>query len=332
MLRPFLRLAALVATAFATTSIAAPVPGGSILVSQSGNGSGTPPSTGAQASVRVFQTNGKEQFTIQIPTGSLQIQGTQGGRLALSPDGKFVGLAGYLPPFSGSGDLNTRNDSDAPRGYVSINAKNGGVSAPTKVRNQDQESADTVVTDDDRAWLAGGDDLVYWKGKTDVVFNQGTFLNTILPKGIRAFDGDLYLAGLRPNFFGFVANFNGFPHGDSDHPRVLFDVTNPEDFAVTDNGNTIYVARSEGVVDVYQKDKKWSVKYRLTAGNTALHGVALDLSGENPVVYAIDSNRLWKVVDKGVNANFKRIAGVKAGHAFLGIVVTPGGGAPQVKV
>jgi hypothetical protein len=325
------RLTAFAVVAIASSSFAATtIPDGSILVSQSGGASAT---NGAPASIRVFQTNGKEQFTISIPTGKLKLQGTRGGRLALSPDGKFASIAGYIPPFSGTGNLSTRNDSDAPRGYVTIGAKNGAVSKPVKVGDQSQEAADTVITDSDRAWLAGGDNLVYWDdGQTDVVFDNGTFVSTILPNSLRYFGGDLYMTGLRPGFFGFVSAFNGFPHGDSDLPTVIFDVTNPEDLAVTDDGDTIYVARSEGVVDIYHRDGNWSITHRLTAASVALHGVVVDSSGNDPIVYAIDSKRLWKVTDKGVNAKFKLIASAEAGQAFLGIALTPGGGAPQVKL
>jgi hypothetical protein len=320
------------AVALVPSALAAPVtiPGGSILVSQAGGISTT---NGAPASVRVFQTNGKEQFTLAIPTGKLKFQGARGGRIALSPDGQFVAIAGYIPPFSGSGDLNTRSESDAPRGFVTINLKNGAISQPVKVGEQDQESADAVVTDSGRAWLGGGDDLVYWdNGKTDVVFDEGSFVPTIFPNSLRYFGGDLFMTGLRTGYFGFVAAFDGLPHGDSDFPTVIFDVLNPEDLAVADGGKTIYVARSQGVVDVYEYNKSWRITRQFTSTDSALHGVTVDVSGKDPIVYAISSNSLWKVTDKGKNAKFQRVASAKSGYAFTGIVLTPGGGAPQVKL
>jgi hypothetical protein len=317
----------LAALALASAAVAAPIPGGSLFVSQAAGTS----TTGVQASVAVFQTDGRLQRTIEIPKGRIQLQGLRGGRLALSPDGKLAGLAGYIPPFSGTGNLNTRTHSEAPRGFVTINLKGGGVSPATKVGEVD--AADAVVPDDGRAWIGGGNTLVYWDGQSDVVFDETTFGGLVQPNTLRVFDGDLYMTGLRPGFpFGFVARFNGFPHGDSDAPEVRFDVTNPQDLAVTDGGNTVYVARAEGYVDVYVKNGGgWKITHRLTATSAGLRGLAVDFSDDDPIVYAIDAKTLWKVVDKGANARFRRIGGATSGKSLVGIVLAPGGGAPEVR-
>jgi len=98
---------------------------GDLAVLRVGDGSTTLGNTAGPISLLDLTTAGLVQSTVNVPSGSggLQISGnaTSEGQLVLNADGQSFTVAGYVPPFGGSGSLSGRTSVQAPRGYVTVN-------------------------------------------------------------------------------------------------------------------------------------------------------------------------------------------------------------------
>jgi len=107
---------------------------GDLMVVRVGDGTTTLANTAGPISVLEVSQAGSLVQTIPVPSvsGGLQVSGTatSEGQLLLNAGGQSLTLAGYVPPFTGSGSLSGRTSTQAPRGYVTVDS-HGTVSSTT---------------------------------------------------------------------------------------------------------------------------------------------------------------------------------------------------------
>jgi hypothetical protein len=315
---------AVVLAASLASGVAGSFKAGSVLVSRIGDSSTAPSNNGSKAAILEFDADGNVLQTVSISSGDggLVLQADSGGRIALSRDRKDLAIAGYIPPFSGSGPLGGRSELEAKRGYARIST-GGSVSDIQSVPGLGGRSADSVVTSDNKAWITGADYLAYWNdSETKFIFRDNGF-DTIYPRNVRTFNGRLCVIANRFLGAGFLGTYNGFPTNADASINVLFDVTNPQDFSVSPDGDTIYVATASGAVDVHKRDGGgWSRKYSLT-GVSQILAVAVDFGGSRPVVYAVSPTKVYRALDMGKGDAMKEIAKSEGQAQFRGIDVIP---------
>jgi hypothetical protein len=81
---------------------------------------------------------------------------TSEGQLVLNADDQSFTVAGYVPPFGGSGSLSGRTAANAPRGYVTVNY-NGTVSAVTTLTGTySGQNIRSGFVSGSGAWFTGG--------------------------------------------------------------------------------------------------------------------------------------------------------------------------------
>ncbi|NBV87035.1 MAG: hypothetical protein EBS01_12415, partial [Verrucomicrobia bacterium] len=111
--------------------------------------------------------------------------------------------------------------------------------------------------------------------------------------------------------------------------------TSPYGFAISPDGNTAYVAddstvnaNSGGGIQKWTKSgSTWTRQYTF---GTQARGLAVDFSGENPVIYATtgattdtSNNRIIKIVDTGASATSTDVAVAGANYVFRGLDFAP---------
>lgn len=164
----------------ASGALAAPFVPGNLVVSRVGDGTNPLVNTGGPISLLEFTTGGSLVQTINIPsgTGGLQWSGTatSEGAVTLSQNKTKLTIAGYIPPFSGSGSLATRSDSEAPRGYVTVDF-NGVVGTPVAIGAYGGNNIRAAVSSNTGVYFAGANSGTIYRDTTNTTI-QNTVTNT----------------------------------------------------------------------------------------------------------------------------------------------------------
>lgn len=301
-----LTLSVIAVTALAAQAQFAPT---NLVVVRVGDGVNTLVNTTGPISLLEITRSGTLVQTISISTNSLQLSGTatSEGQISLSPDGSILTIAGYVPPFAGTGSLPSRTAANAPRGYVTVDAS-AAVSASTIISNA--YSTDNVrggTTDGTSFWFTGspgsGSGIMAYSGG---VTNQIADINS---RTIKIFNNNLYYstgAGTQG-----IYQISGTPTSSNAAPiSILTGVagqgTSPYDFAFSPDGNTLYVADSAiGVQKFTFSGSAWSLAYNLTnsltSGDRAL-GLDVLFGATNQVTWTSATN-IWSVFDEGFATN-----------------------------
>jgi hypothetical protein len=269
---------------------------------------------------------------ITVPSGSggLQISGsaTSEGQLVLNADHTALTLAGYVPPFGGSGSLSGRTAANAPRGYVTIDA-NRTVSSTTTLPNA------PYSTQNIRSGFASGSSLWFTGGNgagSGVEYYNGTSssrIENINTRVLGYYGGNLYYS--TGSGTQGIYKYSGLPTATATSTAFLTGVTgqgsNPCDFALSSDGNTMYVADSDlGVQKFTFNGSIWSLSYNFTDTDTSASkafGLAVDFSGSNPVIYWSSPNDIWSATDLGSGAAGASILLAGSNYAFRGLDFTP---------
>jgi len=269
---------------------------------------------------------------VNIPSGNsgLQISGTatSEGQLSLNADGTALILAGYVPPFTGSGSLSSRTAAQAPRGYVTIDY-NRNVSSTTALPNSPYSGQNirSGFASGSSFWFAGsgtasGNGLVYYNG------TSSSTIQGINSRVLGYYGGNLYYS--TGSGTQGIYKYSGLPTSATSASPFLTGVasqgTSPYDFVLSPDGNTLYVADDAiGVQKFSLTAGNWTFDYNFTDGLTAneAYGLAVDFSGANPVIYWTSPSDIWKATDAGSGTIGASILSAGANYAFRGLDFTP---------
>jgi PEP-CTERM motif len=304
-----------------------------LVVVRVGDGSTTLASSGGPLSLLEVSQAGTVVNTIGIPSGSggLQISGTatSEGQLVLSADGQSLTLAGYVPPFTGSGSLSGRTSAQAPRGYVTVSS-GGTVSAATTLPGAySGQNIRSAFTAGSSSWFTGsgtatGNGLNYYDGSTL------TQIQGVNSRVLGYFNGNLYYS-TGSGTAGIYA-YSGLPTAATTSSPLLTGVTgqgaSPYDFFFSPDGASLYVADDGiGVQKFTLSGSTWSLAYNFTdpagvTGNLA-YGLAVDFSGADPLVYWTTPTDIYAATDAGAAAVGTSILSAGANYAFRGLELVP---------
>jgi hypothetical protein len=304
---------------------------GDLAVLRVGDGSTTLGNSAGPISLLDLTTAGLVQSTINLPSGSggLQISGsaTSEGQLVRNADGQSFTVAGYVPPYTGSGSLSGITSAQAPRGYVTVNY-NGTVSAVTTLTGTyNQNNIRAGYVSGSTAWFAGGNGsgsgVEYYNGTSSLRIEN---VNTRI---LGVYGGILYYSTASGT--QGIYKYSGLPTAATTATAVLTGVAsqgiNPNDFALSPDGNTLYVADNALGVQKFTFDGSiWTFDYNFTdsaATGDKAYGLAVDFSGTDPVLYWTSPTDIWKATDAGAGAAGTSILSAGANYAFRGLEVVP---------
>ena len=267
---------------------------------------------------------------IGIPsgTGGLQISGTatSEGQLLLNADHTALTLAGYVPPFTGSGSLSGRTSAQAPRGYVTIDYNRNVSSTTTLTGDYSGQNIRSGFASGSSLWFTGsgtgsGSGLVYYNGSSSTI--QG-----INSRVLGYFGGNLYYS--TGSGTQGIYKYTGLPTSATTSTAFITGVTgqgtSPYDFALSPDGNTLYVADDAiGVQKFSLISGNWTFDYNFTDGLSAneAYGLAVDFSAANPVIYWTSPTNIWSATDLGSGAAGTSILHADANDAFRGLDFAP---------
>jgi hypothetical protein len=305
---------------------------GDLAVLRVGDGSTTLASSAGPISLLDLTTVGSVQSTVNIPSGSggLQISGsaTSEGQLVLNADDQSFTVAGYVPPFGGSGSLSGRTAANAPRGYATVNY-NGTVSAVTTLTGTySGQNIRSGFVSGSSLWFTGsgtgsGSGLVYYNG------TSSSTIQGVNSRVLGYYGGSLYYS--TSSGTQGIYKYSGLPISAMTATAVLTGVagqgTSPYDFALAPDGNTLYVADNALGVQKFTFDGSiWTFDYNFTDSvSTAdkAYGLAVDFSGTDPILYWTSPTDIWKATDAGAGTAGTSILSAGANYAFRGLEVVP---------
>jgi len=307
---------------------------GDLLVVRVGDGVTTLANSAGPISILEVNSLGTlVQPAISVPSGNggLQISGTatSEGQFARNADGSSWTLAGYVPPFSGSGSLSGRTAANAPRGYLTVSSA-GTVSSVTTL-----PGTTTYSTQNIRSGLASGSSLWFAGSGTSsgsgVTTYDGSSVTTIQGVNSRVlnlYNGDLYYS--TGSGTSGIYKYSGTPTAPTTSTAFLTGVTgqgtSPYDFVFSPDGNSLYVADDAiGVQKFTFNGTAWSLAYAFTdsASTSKAYGLAVDFSGPSPVLFWTSPTDLWSATDSGAGSAGTSILSAGANYAFRGLDVVP---------
>jgi hypothetical protein len=266
--------------------------------------------------------------TIPGGNGGLQISGvaTSEGQLVLNADHAALTLAGYVPPFGGSGSLSGRSAANAPRGYVTIDYNRTVSAVTTLTGTYSGQNIRSGFVSASGAWFTGGNGsgsgVEYYNGTTS------SRIENVNTRVLGYYGGNLYYS--TGSGTTGIYKYSGLPASATAATAFLTGVagqgTSPYDFALSPDGNILYVADDAiGVQKFSLISGSWTFDYNFTDGLSAnaAYGLAVDFSGANPVIYWTSTNNIWMATDAGSGTTGTSILASGANYAFRGLEFAP---------
>ena len=298
-----------------------------------GDGTTTLANTAGPLSLLEVSQAGFLVQTIGVSSGSggLQISGTatSEGQLVMNAGGQSFTLAGYVPPFTGSGSLSGRTAAQAPRGYVTVDSHGTVSSATTLSGAYSGQNIRSGFASGSTAWFTGSGTAA----GSGLTYSDGSSVSTIQGVNSRVlgyYNGNLFYS--TGSGTQGIYKYAGLPTTATTSSAFLTGVTgqgsSPYDFFFSPDGNTLYVADDAiGVQKFTKSGSTWTLAYNFTdpatvTGNKA-YGLAVDFSAANPVVYWTTPNDLYAATDAGAAAEGVSILSAGANYAFRGLEVIP---------
>jgi hypothetical protein len=98
----------------------------------------------------------------------------------------------------------------------------------------------------------------------------------------------------------------------------------PYDFVFNDLNTIAYIADAVvGVQKFTWSGSAWVHAYNITTAATGLTGLAVDFTGGNPVIYALNPTNLYSFTDTGSAGAMTSIATAGSNYAFRGLDFAP---------
>lgn len=291
-----------------------------IVVLRAGDGSGALAATGNSLFLDQFTTNGTYLNSISIPdTGASALLGVNGvtdNYMTRSADGSALMIAGFNVAKPYATTLSATTAAAVPRAIGTVN-NSGAYTLAFSDTNALFNSVymKTAASPDgiSQFWSVGGAGVVYSSlNLPDVLITNspgGRYISEI-------FSNDLYVS-----LSGGLYHFGGLPTAATQATK-LFTSSNPNDFAISPDGQTIYVtdgsniAQSGGGVQRWDlAGGVWTMTYTystppfLGTGNNGPDGLTVDFSnfagggasGFGAVIYGTSgqgqTNSLFQIVD-----------------------------------
>lgn len=296
---------------------------GNLIVSRVGDGVSTLANTGGPISLLEFTTTGTLTSTVNISTSVLQWSGlaTSEGAISLSEDGKYLTVTGYIPPFTGSGSLANRTDAQAPRGFVNV-SYNGTVSGAVAIGAFSGNNIRSGVSSNNGTYFAGGTTGTVYRSTAGNATIQSSTPNT---RVVNIINGNLYFS--TGSGSPGVYRWTGTPTTATAQSAAIVGLTgqgtSPYDFAFNSLNTIAYIADSNIGVQKFTFDGvAWSHAYNITTSSNGLTGLAVDFSGPNPKIYAVNPSNLWYYEDTGTGS-MTSIATAGSNYAFRGLEFAP---------
>jgi hypothetical protein len=319
-----------------------------LVVLRGGDGLGALADTGVPLYLDQFTTNGEYVSTVTIPdSGRSALIGSSGltdDYLGSAANRHAVVFGGFNVARPYGSTLTSTTSAAVPRGIGTVNGLGYyslAVSDTNSIYNGGRMVGVTSSDGETNFWTIGGAGVVYVApalGPDVVITNLGGRYSA------QIFNGALYAS-----LSGGLYQFNGVPTAP-DVPTQIIMTSNPNDFAISPDGNTLYLTDgsnlqlSIGGVQRWDKtDGVWNAgpTYILqtptttTSGNNGPDGLAVDFSGFTgggaagigAVIYATTgeatANKLLKIVDLGAGSPATVLATAGINQVMRGLRFAP---------
>jgi hypothetical protein len=327
-------------------------------------GDGTQPLAASGNSVFIDQlstvgTNASPVNSVSVPdsgTNALILDGTaiSEGGLTRSMDGTVLCFAGYNTNLnSGVAVLGNTAATVIPRNLATLDAFGTYNEVQTITGYYSTQSPRFAVTDGtNNVWVAAGiNGIIYFNPPSS---SQPISTSLINNRAIRIFGGNLYFSTQKASptanngLYTFTTTPGSYtPAGLATTPSVgtnLVFATGSasaiSDFAINGDSTLAYVADTVlGVQKWVNSAGTWNLAYTFALAPASqpagAFGVAVDFSGENPIIYAtttetnstskksVGGNRLVRIVDTNATAAITYLAQARTNQAFKGLDFVP---------
>lgn len=340
MVRPDFAVAIAVALLFScsiSSSEAAPITPGNLVIYRAGSGTNSLASTGNNVFLDEYTTAGSLVQSIAMPatgTGTKLItagNSTAEGPLSISPDGTWIGFSGYNSTIPAGSSITAATSAIVPRVAGLFNTTTGSYSLTvTGTWFSAASPRGVATTDGNKIWANGGNSGVVYgtvdnsspfvaSGTTATTASIGTNLRVL---GI--YGNELYQStgsGTLPTVGQLAGSplVNGLPTASTFLPNIprqggtpitsrygfTFLDTNPAVPGI-DTMYTVDDSNTSGGLWKYTLDTSgtWNAAGSITALTGALRGVAGGVNGSNVQLYMTGSgNTLWTYTDTAAAAS-----------------------------
>jgi hypothetical protein len=356
---------ALLASCAMSSSEAAPITPGNIVIYRVGSGTNALANTGNNVFLDEYTTAGSLVQSIAMPatgTGTKLISAgnsTSEGALSISPDGTWVGFAGYNSTIPAGSSITAATSATVPRVAGLFNTTTGTYSlVQTGTWFSTTSPRGAVTTDGNKIWAIGGNTGVAYgtvDGSNPFVASGTTANSSAIGTNMRVlgqYGNELYIStasGTLPTVGQLAGNplVNGLPTENTFLPNIPRQggspVTSRYGFTFLDANpavpgiDTMYTvddSASSGGLWKYTLDLSgtWNVAGSVQAFTGALRGLAGGVYGSDVKLFMTGSgNTLWTYTDaaaatstlSGTLSAFTSLAVASGSTAFRGVALVP---------
>lgn len=325
---------------------------GNLAVLRVGDGVQILTNSGNQIFVDQFTPVGALVNTVAIPTNgpqSLLISGkaSSEGFINLSSDKHLLTLVGYnINLAATTNSLSDSSSSMVPRAITTVDYLGDYSFITNTTTFFTTNNIRSGITDGtNNFWAAGASSGTVYLGLNAT----SAVLQSVNTEVVGIFNGNLYYSSQKTPLVGIYA-FKGIPTTANADMDTFLPVSGPASpspytFAISPDGNTVYVADDDsiakhgGIQKYVNISQAWSLVYTLGTGTnsiTGTRGLAVDFSGVQPIIYATTAdpayNKLISIVDTGASSVATILATAGTNQLFRGVQFIPQGYPPAITV
>jgi hypothetical protein len=306
---------------------------GDLVVLEAGDGSQTLTNTGNQIILDEFNPTTPNVLvtSFAIPdtgSSSLIVSGTAAseGQLSLSANNQYLVFGGYNVPVGGSLNLagSSTTAAQVPRAIGTVDASGNYTLGPVTTTFYGGNNMRGGASDGNgNFWGAGAASGTIYMGTGTAAQIQTANANTL---AIQDIGGNLFFSTGKTT--QGIYEIAGAPTSGTATPSLLIGVSNPSDFTFNSSMTIAYVTVTSGSGKGIQRwnynGSAWALAYTLDS-TTAMNGLAVDFSGDNPIVYATTEagTSLIEITDTGASSTASTLATAGSNEVFLGLDFAP---------